>query len=319
MTLVVSFLFLFIVGFTIVVVLTRPSKTDVLVQSRLAEIGRPTSQGKIEVVDILRKENLSDLGWFNAILTRFGPAVRLRRLLNEADQNWTVGQLVLGSLLAGVVVFWFGRFWLQSGAILFLIAVVVMGLPFAYLYMKRSMRFLKCNEQLPDAMDLIARALKAGHSLSAAIEMAAQEIPAPLGPEFRRVFEEQSFGLPFRDALLNLIGRLPIEDLRFIVTAMLIQRETGGNLVEVLDKTTQVLRERIRLKGQLRIYTAQGKLTGWILCLLPFLVFIAISIVNPKYTDVLVDDPLGRNLIWAGLALMAMGILVIRKIIAIKV
>lgn len=319
MTLVVSFLFLFVIGFTIVVLLTRPSKTDTLVQSRLEEIGRVSREGKIEVVDILKKENLSDLGWFNAILTRFGPAVRLRRLLNEADENWTVGQLVLGSLLSGVVFFWFGRFWLQSGAILFLISVVVMGLPFAYLFMRRSRRFLKCNEQLPDAMDLIARALKAGHSLSAAIEMAAQEIPAPLGPEFRRVFEEQSFGLPFRDALLNLIGRLPIEDLRFIVTAMLIQRETGGNLVEVLDKTTQVLRERIRLKGQLRIYTAQGRLTGWILCLLPFLVFIAISIVNPKYTDVLVDDPLGRNLIWAGLALMAMGILVIRKIIAIKV
>lgn len=319
MTIIIAFLLLFIISFGVLVFLTRPTRTETIVRSRLDMIGRLPKERKVEVVDILKKESLSDLGWFDAILKRFGPAVQLRRLLSEADQDWTVGQLVLGALLTGIAVFWFGRYLLQNQVILFVVAVVAMTLPFIYLFMKRSRRFAKCNDQLPDAMDLMSRALKAGHSLSAAIEMTSQEIPAPLGPEFRRVFEEQSYGLPFRDALLNLTARLPLEDLRFIVTAMLIQRETGGNLVEVLDKTTYVLRERIRLKGQLRIYTAQGRLTGWILCLLPFGVFFAISVVNPKYAGLLIEDPLGRELIWIGLGLMTLGVLVIRKIIDIKV
>ncbi|WP_263365935.1 type II secretion system F family protein [Edaphobacter bradus] len=319
MILVISFLVLFVAGFAVVALLTRPSRSEALVQSRLQAIGRPIGQRQVEAVDILKKDTLSDLGWFNDILSRFGPAVQLRRLISEADQPWTVGRLISGSLLAGVVVLWFGRFVLRNHALLFLVAVVAMFLPFAYLYIARTVRFRKCNEQLPAAVDLLARALKAGHSLSAAIEMVSQENPPPLGPEFRRVFEEQSFGLPFRDALFNLTARLPLDDLRFIVTAMLIQRETGGNLVEVLEKTSSVLRDRIRLKGQLRVHTAQGRLTGWILCLLPFVSFLALSVINPTYTDLLLNDPLGRHLVWAGLALMGLGIFVIRKIIDIKV
>ncbi len=168
-------------------------------------------------------------------------------------------------------------------------------------------------------MDLVSRALRAGHSLTAALDLVGQEIADPVGKEFRRVSEEQNLGLPLRDALLNLAERVPVPDVRFLVAAMLIQRETGGNLVEVLDKTTSLLRDRIRLQGEIRIYTAQGRLTGWILCLLPIFMFFALTAINPDYTAPLINEPAGQHLLIAGCVLMLLGILVIRKIIQIKV
>jgi tight adherence protein B len=149
--------------------------------------------------------------------------------------------------------------------------------------------------------------------------MVSREIADPVGTEFRRVFEEQNFGLPIREALLNLAKRVPVPDLHFLVTAMLVQKETGGNLAEVLDKAGAVIRERSRLLGQLRIYTAQGRMTGWILGLLPFIVFVLMNLVNPGYAHTLIDDPAGRKAIWIGLGMMAIGIWTIRKIVDIKV
>jgi tight adherence protein B len=181
------------------------------------------------------------------------------------------------------------------------------------------MRFDRFNQLLPEAIDLLTRALKAGHSINAAIEMVSREIPDPVGTEFRRTFEEQNFGLPMREAMINLAARVPIPDVQFLVTAILVQKETGGNLVEILEKTASVLRERLRLKGQLAIYTAQGRLTGWILAGLPFFIFLGVNILNPRYGKILIEDPLGRNLIYAGLTLMAIGGYVIRKIIDVKV
>jgi len=137
--------------------------------------------------------------------------------------------------------------------------------------------------------------------------------------EFRIVFEQQNLGLPIREAILNLVERVPLEDVRFLAAAILIQKETGGNLAEVLDKTSAVMRERIRLRGQLRIYTAQGRLTGWILCTLPFLVFLVINLINHDYEKKLLSDPLGLHLVYAGLGMMTIGVLIIRKIINIKV
>ncbi|MBI1984273.1 MAG: type II secretion system F family protein, partial [Acidobacteria bacterium] len=137
--------------------------------------------------------------------------------------------------------------------------------------------------------------------------------------EFRRVFEEQNFGLPLREAMLNLARRIPLPDVSFLVTAILVQKETGGNLAEILDKTTIVIRERFRLRGQLRVYTAQGRLTGWILVALPFFLFGVMTFLNPSYELVLIKDPTGQKLVYAGLIMMVVGVLVIRKVIDIKV
>jgi tight adherence protein B len=165
----------------------------------------------------------------------------------------------------------------------------------------------------------MSRGLRAGHSVSAAIEMVSQEVADPTGSEFRKTFEQQNFGLPFREALEDLARRVPLPDLQFMVTAILVQKETGGNLAEILDKTGNVIRERARLKGQLQVYTAQGRLTSWILGLLPFVMFVLLSLVNPAYTRVLVDDPLGQKLVMVGMALMLLGFYVIRRIVDIKV
>lgn len=165
----------------------------------------------------------------------------------------------------------------------------------------------------------MARALRAGHTISSAIEMVASEGSEPVASEFRQVFEQQNFGLPLREAMLGLAERIPLPDVSFLVTAILVQKETGGNLAEVLDKTAVVIRERFRLRGQLRVYTAQGRLTGWILAALPFIMFVLLNIVNPDYMKILLTDPAGRTLIYVGIGLMVVGGWVISKVIDIKV
>jgi tight adherence protein B len=151
------------------------------------------------------------------------------------------------------------------------------------------------------------------------MEMVGNEIADPVGSEFRALHKEQTLGLPIREAITSLIDRMPIDDLRFLATAILLQKESGGNLVQILDKTSAVLRERARLRGQLRIYTAQGRITGWILCAAPFLMFGLISLTNHKYEAALFTDPFGLKLVYGGLGLMVIGVLAIRKIIDVKV
>ncbi|MDE3104887.1 MAG: type II secretion system F family protein [Acidobacteriota bacterium] len=319
MALFLLFISVLLVAFGLVMLLTKPSQSELRLQARLSGIVREADGESYVPVDILKRDTFSDVPWLNTILSRLEPAARLRRLLAEADKNWSVGKLVSSSLLAGVVVVWFGRLVLPNPVTVGLLALLAVCGPVLYLLFARHQRFTKFIKLLPETLDLLARALKAGHSISSATEMVAQEIAEPVGPEFRRLFEEQNFGLPMRDALMNLTERVPLSDVRYLITAILIQRETGGNLVEVLEKTTSVLRQRIKLEGEIRVHTAQGRLTGWILCLLPVILFFGISIVNPHYSDLLLQDSLGRKLIVVGLILMCFGMVVIRKIVNIKV
>ena len=227
--------------------------------------------------------------------------------------------MVFGALVIFAVVAALTSAWLHNVPGGLLLGLVAANGPYISLRMKRRARLQRFATILPDAIDLLGRALRAGHAVTAAIEMVAREIPDPVGTEFRRVFEEQNFGLPIREALLNLAKRVPVPDLQFLVTAMLVQKETGGNLAEVLDKAGAVIRERSRLLGQLKIYTAQGRLTGWILGSLPFIIFGIMNFLNPGYARNLIDDPMGRKAVWIGLGLMAVGVWMIRKIVDIRV
>ena len=164
----------------------------------------------------------------------------------------------------------------------------------------------------------MARGLRAVHALTAVLEMVGSEVAEPIATEFRRLSEEHQLGLTLRDATLNMVSRLPRDDMRFLATAILLQKETGGNLALILDKTAAVARERARLRGQLRIYTAQGRITGWILCLMPFIMFGLLSMVNWKTEKILFTDDLGRTAVYAGLIFMFIGIMVIRKIINVN-
>jgi len=317
--LILMFLLISVLIFFVVLFVTKPSKKEIELGKRLAGLEGSSTTDQVVSPDILKREVYSDVAFVNSLLQRIKLAAHLNTLLKQANSTWTVGQLLFNAIAVWVVVGMLSAVWLHSKLMGLVIGLVAAGAPYIYLLIKRKARLNRFESVLPDAIDLMARALRAGHAVTAAIEMVAREIPNPVGIEFRRVFEEQNFGLPLREALLNLANRVPVPDLQFLVTAMLVQKETGGNLAEVLDKTAAVIRERSRLLGQLRIYTAQGRMTGWILGLLPFIVFAMMNFLNRNYARIMLDDPTGRKAIWLGLGLMTVGAWMIRKIVDIKV
>jgi len=318
MSLLILFGLLLLLTFGALVWALKPTKPETDIQRHLTSIGRMYAVDT-DGTTILKQELLSSLPWVNTILGRVPGCLRLRLLITQAGGNWSVSTLLLGSLVGTLLAAWLGTVFVPGLLLALALGAAVGFAPYGYLLVKRAARFSRFNTFLPEAIDLMARALRAGHAVTAVIEMVAQETAEPVASEFRVVFEEQNLGLPFREAFLNLAERVPLEDVRFLATAILVQRETGGNLAEILDKTAAVMRERIRLKGQLRIYTAQGRVTGWILCLLPFIVFLLINLVNRDYEKKLWTDPTGLHVVYAGLIMMVVGIFAIRKIVDIKV
>jgi len=192
-------------------------------------------------------------------------------------------------------------------------------IPYALLRRKRNRRLKAFNSALPDAIDLMARSLRTGHSMNPSIEMIAKQSPEPLSSEFLQVFKQQRLGLPFREALLQMGTRIPSKDLHFLITAILVQKETGGDLTEILDRTSHVIRDRVRIEGEVRTRTAQGRLTGWILSLLPVIMLVLINFVNPGYSAILFHDPTGQKMLYTGGALIILGGLIIRKIVDVQV
>jgi tight adherence protein B len=218
-------------------------------------------------------------------------------------------------MLAGSIV---GHYWIPAGFVGWIPGLLLGLAPLAWLRYRRSVRFRRFNSLLPEAVDLIARSLRAGQSLPMAMVTVAEEIADPLGPEFRRCADEMNFGLPFREAMLNLFRRFPIQDLQFLISAILLQRETGGNLAELLDKTAALLRSRIHLQQKVKVYTAQGRMTGGILLALPFIAFVLLNLVRPGYTAPLFESDTGRIMVYGTLVSMALGAYFIRRIIKIK-
>jgi tight adherence protein B len=272
-----------------------------------------------EVLDIRRKELLSSLPWLNRWLVQIDIAPRLRIVLKQAELNWTVGGLLLTAAVTGV----FSSYaaYLRTGAMVLsmVLGVCAATLPFLYVFWKRSQRFARFEQNLPDALDLVVGALRAGHSLISAIGIVAREAPDPIKKEFRLCFDEQNFGVDFRTAMLNLVARVPVQDVRIVVTAMLIQKESGGNLAEILEKVSVIIRDRYRLKRQIRVHTAQGRLTGWILALLPIILGLGLYLVNRKYMSTLWERPVGLKMMYASAIMTTIGALVIRSIIRIRV
>jgi tight adherence protein B len=301
-----------------IVLVLRPTRKEKDLRHHLKSIGGlydVDSDGNT----VLKKDPLSSLPWLDALLGKAPFSYRLRLFISQAGSECSVARLLLGSLaMAGIAAR--AVAWQLSDALLALLVGACVGsLPYLYFGVKRMARLRRFETLLPEAVDLMSRAMKAGHGVSSAIEMVAEEIAEPVKTEFRTVFEEQTLGLPLREAVLNLAHRVPLDDVQVLVTGILVQKETGGNLAEILDKTSAVMRERIRLKGQLRVYTAQARVTGFILCILPFFVFLVLNVINHNYEKLLLTDPLGIKLVYAGLTMMVVGILVIRKIIRIKV
>jgi tight adherence protein B len=272
-----------------------------------------------ESLSLLREEGLSSLPFLDRWLKRLDLFPTLTKILLQSQVPWTLIDLLAGCLIIGctvaAVVYW------RTHAALFSLAfgIAAAAIPVLYLFYRRSQRFAALEKQLPEGLDLIVRALRAGHGLISGIEMVANELPKPLGEEFKKTFDEQNYGLELREALLNLAERVPLHDVRIIVTAIMIQRDTGGNLAEVLAKTSHVIRERYRLKRQIRVHTAQGRLTGWILALLPLILGCLLFIARPDFISVLWQNPTGLKMLYAACVMTLLGALAIRKIIQIRV
>ena len=269
--------------------------------------------------DIRKTERLSRYLWLNRILARVDVASRLHRLLEQADVDWTVGRLLITGVFG-----WIGTaclLYLRVGSVMLAAALgaIVIPLPWLYVLRRRASRFRKFEEQLPEAIDLLCSALRAGHSLMTAVGFIGQEAREPLSGEFNICFKEQNFGVDFRTALMNLGTRMAVQDLQIFIAAVLIQKESGGNLAEVLEKVAQTSRERFRLRKQIQVHTAQGRMTGWILALLPVALGFAMYMVHPEGISILWTNPTGLKLLYTAVIMNVLGALVIRKVIRIRV
>jgi tight adherence protein B len=241
----------------------------------------------------------------------------LHHRLTQSGLGWTIGgyltRILGGAAVGGLVGL------AASGPGLALVGMIAGASgPHFYLNWKRGRRIQRLESQLPDAIDLIARAVRAGHPLSEGLRMASEEAQDPLAGEFRVTFDEQKFGLPFEEALLGLADRVEIVDMRILVTAILVQREVGGNLSEILEQIAETMRERFTLKRQVRVYTAQGRMSGYTLAALPILVGLAISVINPAYMSTLFHEPLGQALLAGAAVLQGIGFLWIRRIVDVR-
>ena len=268
-------------------------------------------------VDLMRKKTLSQVPWLNRLLLSIRWTQNLDQLLQQADIRHPIGLFILLSVL------------LASGGgliasfvtpVLILPTIALLGLvPFAYIYVKKSKRMRKFERQLPDTMDLIARALKAGHALSGGLQLVGEEFGDPIGTEFERTVNEINFGVAVPEALKALAQRVDCNDLKFFVMSVIIQRETGGNLAEILENIARLIRERFKLHGRIRVLSAEGKLSAIILVAIPFFLGFVLSIINPEYINTLFEDPIGIVLVVFACVMMAFGILMMKKMVAIRV
>jgi tight adherence protein B len=294
----------------------RKSQARVL-RDRLSATQKPT-EAPVDVA-LLRDEMMSRIPAFDTILRRSERISALQEMLSQGDVDVRAGNFLIFCLLASVA---FGAaFMIAGGSVLFGWAGLVLGffIPYAYASHRRAKRFQRFEERFPEAIDTLARAVRAGHAFTTALEMIANEISEPVAGEFRQLFEEQKFGLPVRDALLNLADRIPLVDVKFFVTAVMLQRETGGNLAEILDNLSYVIRERFKILRQVRVHTAQGRLTMVLLMALPPTIVVVMLTLNPGFIRPLFTDPLGHVLIVAGIVLQTVGYFFIRRIIRIQV
>ena len=257
--------------------------------------------------------------WLRPI-ARHMPALQdAELLLQQAQVSWSLPTLLLLSVGTAVAFGLSALMLTRSFLIPFPLVIVGAALPTLYVRYRRNRRLNQFEEVLPESIDLIGRALRAGHPLSSGFKMAADDGAEPVASELRRVFEEQRFGLPLQDSLLGMADRISLVDVRILVTAILIQREVGGNLAEILDNLSTVIRARFTIRRQIRVYTAQGRLTGYLLALLPFMLFGILYAINPEYMSVLFTDPIGKVLVGVALVMQLAGFFWIRKIVNIEI
>jgi len=290
-----------------------------VLRQRLEAVANAAERKPSEELTLLRDELLSEIPALNRLLARSSRIPKVQKLLSQAEVKVRAGKFLLGCAAAGAISGLLVLLWTRG--LIFAVMATAAGatLPFWYVSYRRASRFKHFEERFPEAIDLLARAVRAGHAFTTSLEIMADELAEPVAGEFRKLFEEQKFGIPVRDALLNLADRVPLVDVKFFVTAVMLQRETGGNLAEILDKLSYVIRERFKILRQVKVYTAQGRLTMMILMALPPGLVLLMFLVNREFIQPLFADPIGHMLLAAGITLQTIGFFLIRKIIHIQV
>jgi tight adherence protein B len=285
-------------------------------ERRLREVSAPVEQPRHADSVVLKAAP-------DAFLDRMAANTRggawLSHLIEQSGVRTTPGKVIFMSLGAAAICGLLGAVLARLNVVGPITAAIGFVMPTVFLMRKRSSRMRKFEEMFPEALDLLSRAVKAGHAFQTAMNMAAEELPDPVGPEFRKTFDQQNFGLPLRDALNAMSERVPIIDVKFFVTAVLIQRETGGNLSEILDNLSHVVRERFKVLRQVRVHTAHGRFTGWVLMALPACLAVVMAYINPEHMELLFEERMGRQMLMAAVVMQTVGYFWIQRVIKIEV
>lgn len=290
-----------------------------ILKERLADAIRASINSQDAEVQLVRRELLSEIPWVNQVLLGVRVISQFKKVIDQAASEVTVMRLILFSLTAGVLAFLAVSMISASYLLCFFFAILATALPTLHILAKRKKRMNKFLQLLPDALDLMSRGLSAGHAFTEALQMVATEMPEPIAGEFRKTYEEQNLGLSLKLALENLVERVPLLDLRMCVTAVMIQRETGGNLSELLEKVAHTIRERFRIMEDLKTMTLSSRWSAWLLCALPIFLAVYVSVMNPGYMDVMWHDPRGHWLLATAAIMQILGVLMVQKIMRIRI
>jgi tight adherence protein B len=285
---------------------------------RLRDVSAPAASLN-QSESVLKLSSAGPVPAFDRLTAGTRGGMWLTRLIQQSGKHTSPGAIILFSIviavIVGIITFAFARQpWLP-----FATAAAGSTLPVAWLLRTRHVRMKKFEEQFPEALDLLARAIRAGHAFQTGMQMVADELSDPVGTEFKKTFEQQNFGLPIREALNAMIDRIPIIDVRFFVTAILIQRETGGNLAEILDNLAHVVRERFKVLRQVRVHTAHGRFTGYVLMALPAALAVALSFINPEHMNLLFREQMGQMMLMGTVVMQIIGFFWIQRVIKIEV
>ena len=316
--LVVAFLVTMVLMLAALLLALKPTRDQKAIHRRIVRIKADPSDasgGAGEINDYMNTPTATGYKWLEDRLENSAFSESMKALILQADSKGSVGGIIMGSVgfaIGGLVItYMFSGMWMAAvGA-----GVVLSYGPIGALKFRASRRIKAFDNGLAVAIDMMARSLRAGHSLASAIGVVADQAAEPVKFEFAEIYKKSNFGLPMRDALMQMLDRVPSQDLRVLVTGILVQKDTGGNLVDILDRIVHVIRERSRIKGEIQTHTAQGRLTGYILCAMPVVMLLIINVINPGYSKVLTTEPIGQKLLGAGVLLLITGALIIRGII----
>lgn len=310
-----------VVGLWMLMVGRSQKKREQVIEHRLQAVGGGPADGAERALEgsLLLKQTAGPLPNIDRVATQALKGSSIERWLQQSGNTMSVGTLILVTLMFGILAataaFMFSHLWWAAG-LAFAAGLCIKPVMLKH---RRTGRLYRFEEHFPEALDLLSRAVRAGHAFSAGMKMVADELDDPVGPEFRKAFDEQNYGLPLKESLNNLAARIPSLDVRFFATAVLIQRETGGNLAEILDNLAGVVRERFKIRRQVRVHTAHGRFTGYVLMALPAFLAIALSFINPEHMQLLFEERIGQLMIVGIIVMQAAGFIWIKQIVKIEV